>query len=422
MLMGVVAFMVLARQLSPAHFGVWGLFIIISSIIETLRNAFIRNGFVKLIHSDDVPDKDLVENASIAANVLFSMVMTLLLLLFSAQIEQWLRSPGLAHLLSIYTISLFVLILFSQLENKHYQSINFKLIFWMYFIRNLFFLLAVLAKWILGQPVSFTFLAYAYLISIAAGTATSFVVGKSDSKFSISRKWDWQVWKKYVRFGWFVVGNNLSSLLFSSAHSIMAARFTSIRVVANYNVGSRIVGLGEIPSQVFGDLMYPKATKLVASNDDNALKNLYENTVAASLTVVLPFMILTFVFAKQLILILAGNAYIDAIAIVRVMVLYSFFMPFLRQFGNIMDAKGRPQINFYLMASFAIVNFIAIAVCFPLFGQLGGAIGTLITHFFLFAVSQFMLRRSIHVSIVGIGYKMFDMYRRVLKNAWLRFT
>lgn len=422
MLIGVVAFMLLARKLNPDDFGVWGLFIIISSIFETLRNAFLRNGFVKLIHSIETTERGLVENASIVANILFSLVVALLLLVLSGYIEQWLRSPGLALLLRIYAISLCVLILFSQLENKHYLEINFKLIFWMYFIRNLFFLFVIIAKWISGQPLSFTYLGFGYGFSIAAGTVTSFLVNKKASQISVSKQWDWAVWRKYIRFGWFVVGNNLSSLLFSSAHSIMAARFTTRQVVANYNVGSRIVGLGEIPSQVFGDLMFPKAAKLAANEDENALKNLYENTVAASLALVVPFILITVIFAKELIWLLAGSSYLDAIPILRVMALYSFFMPFLRQFGNIMDAKGKPQVNFYLMASIAIVNFIAIALCFQPFGYLGGAMGTLFTHVLLFVVSQIILQKTIQVSLPNIGSKMMNMYSRLLNNVWWRLA
>ena len=50
-LLGMLSFMVLARIFIPADFGVWGLFIIISSVIETCRNALVRNGYIRFINA-----------------------------------------------------------------------------------------------------------------------------------------------------------------------------------------------------------------------------------------------------------------------------------------------------------------------------------------------------------------------------------
>lgn len=41
------------------------------------------------------------------------------------------------------------------------------------------------------------------------------------------------------------------------------------------------------------------------------------------------------------------------------LIFYAVFLPFVKQFGNIMDAKGKPHINFWLMMVMAFFNLLA---------------------------------------------------------------
>ena len=73
LLFGVMSFMILARDLEQQALGVWGLFLITSSIVETLRNSLIKNGYVLFINSKDEEEHPGHEYAAIYINIVFSV-------------------------------------------------------------------------------------------------------------------------------------------------------------------------------------------------------------------------------------------------------------------------------------------------------------------------------------------------------------
>ncbi|HEX2535722.1 MAG TPA: hypothetical protein VHK69_18400, partial [Chitinophagaceae bacterium] len=83
---GLVTFMMLARMYTPAVYGVWGLFMIISSIVETARASLIRNAYVLFINKNEEKDHPAVEAAALLSNC----VLTGLLILFFFFSRHWL--------------------------------------------------------------------------------------------------------------------------------------------------------------------------------------------------------------------------------------------------------------------------------------------------------------------------------------------
>ena len=67
-ILGMLSFMLLARVFDPEDFGVWGLFVIISSIIETCRNALVKNGYIRFINSTVQEERPVVEAAALFIN------------------------------------------------------------------------------------------------------------------------------------------------------------------------------------------------------------------------------------------------------------------------------------------------------------------------------------------------------------------
>lgn len=402
-LLGMLAFMLLARIFIPADFGVWGLFIIISSIIETCRNALVRNGYIRFINAHPADAQPAIESAAIITNGVFTVLLILVLLLTGNAAEQMFRAPGLGNMLRIYAAGLILLAPYSWFDNFFYSRMNFRAIFWMYFLRNAAFLFVVMICFIGHISLTKEMAVIWYTIALVPGIGAALFFFRMYGK--IQFKQDIPLLKSFLHYGKYVLGNNFFSLLFVSTDSFMTSRYVSATALSYYGTGARLLNVADIPSQVLGDIMFPRAAQLVANGTDQEVRRIYEKTVAASLSLILPVVAVVLLFTEPIILLLVGPQYLPAKPVLMILIFYAVFLPFIKQFGNIMDAKGRPQVNFWLMFGMAVLNIVANYMYIRYFGMYGSAMGTLTCYVFLFVITQVILNRLLGVNTLRLlGY------------------
>lgn len=417
LLFGVMSFMILARSLSQHDLGVWGLFLIISSIVETLRNALIRNSYVLFINSKEEEFHAGIEYAAIFINIIFSVLLIAVILPFSPAIESVFNAPGLATLLYYFCLTLLVLIPFSYLEIFSVSRLDFRAVFWMYLVRN-GLMLAIVAFYFFSHiEIGLSHLALIYLFSTIAGGVTGFLKSRKYQKPLIKR--NKSLLQQFISFSKYVFTNNLFSLVFRSTDSFMTASLISAGASAFYSTCTRITNLVDMPSQVFADIMFPKAAQIMKDNDLESIKRIYEKTVAATLTFTIPAILVILIFPRQLLLIVAGKDYIEAAPILQIIVFYGFFLPFIKQFGNVTDVIGKPHINSALMAVFALFNIGLNILAIRQFGLFGSAYATLLSYFLLCVTTQIILRKLLKTSTINIFrniFQFYPMYVKMLRN------
>lgn len=413
LLFGVMSFMILARSLTKHGLGVWGLFLIISSIVETLRNALIRNSYVLFINSKDEKLHAGIEYAAIFINIIFSVSLIAIILPFSPAIESLFNAPGLSTLLNYFCLTLLVLIPFSYLEVFSVSRLDFRAVFWMYFVRNGLLFTVVAFYFFSSIAMTLSHLAIIYLFSTIAGAFTGFLTSRKYQRPFIKR--DKDLLKQFISFSKYVFSNNLFSLVFRSTDSFMTASLISAGASAFYSTCTRITNLVDMPSQVFADIMFPKAAQIMKNNDFESIRRIYEKAVAATLTFTIPAILVILIFTKQLLLIVAGKEYIGATPILQTIIFYGFFLPFIKQFGNVMDVIGRPQINSAIMAVFAIFNVGLNIIAIRRFGLYGSAYATLLSYFVLFVTTQIILRKLLKTNPANIFRNIFQFYPEYVK-------
>lgn len=419
--LGVIAFMMIARFFDKTSFGVWGLFIIIASMVETTRSSLIRNGYIVFKSTKGKENTDAIETSSLIINIVFTLLLICVFLIFGKSIERVFKAPELSSVLLYYSIAMIFLVPYSQKEIFLYSNMNFKAIFWMYVSRNALFTTTIFIIFISGINISLSGLAIIYALCIIPGWAVGVFFSRSYSKFKLI--WDKNIFKELLHYGKYVFGNNVFSLIFVNTDTFLTARFISTSVSSFYNIGSRVLNFADIPSQVLGDIMFPRATQMVKSGTDSDIKRIYEKTVAATLCFILPFVLIALIFSKYIIIILAGSKYLDGLNVVRVMLFYSLFLPFIKQFGNIMDAKGKPFVNFWIMMVFAAINILINIFAISNYGILGPAIGSLTSYFLLFVTTQFILNRLLNISLINIVKNIVGLYPdylNVVKNIFIK--
>ena len=408
LLFGLGSFMLLARIFIPQDLGVWGLFLIISGIIETSRNALIRNGFILFINSEDESKKKQINFAALLTNISFTAFIIVILAALGFFFQEILNAPGLSLVLKYYCLTLLILIPFSMIEIKSTAVMDFRTIFWMYFLRNGLFCLYVIISYLVDYDITLPVLSLAFAVCALIGTIIGYLLIERMDFFS--GKWEKSMFMKFIHYGKFIWGNNICSLVFRNTDSFLTASYISAAASAFYSSCTRITNFADMPSQVLGDIMFPKAAQIMKSKNLDHIKVLYEKTVAATLTFTIPVVIFVLLFPKTILLVIAGEQYVSASGILQVIILYGMFLPFIRQFGNIMDVTGRPKINFTVLLIFAIINIAMNILSIRIWGLPGAAYGTLFSYFLLFLTTYFVLFKTINVSFFNVVKYIFTLY------------
>lgn len=414
---GVLSFILLARPLGPRGIGIWGLFMVFSALTETARNALIRNAYIWFSHQHGEKAQSKLQASAFVLSAAMSGILAVLYAVLAVPVSNTLNAPELAILLQVYSISLLVTVLFSHMETILMAKTDFRVICWMNCVRQ-GVLLACIVVCVAGHiPITTLMLSLFYLGSVIAGTITGYGMAGwvLQWKFRGYKEWLPRMW----RFGRFVFGNNLFSMLFRGSDVVLTSiMFGSAGpfVSGYYNACQRIGNLVDMPSAVLADIMFPKVAKF-NPGDKSSVKHMYEKAVGTTMTFSIPALLILLLFPELILHILAGKQFLGAANILRVTAFFGFLLPFLKQFGTVIDGTGTPHVNFRLMLFGFIINIFIILAFTEWWGVIGTAIGTATTYFILFVISQVILNRRFGITLTGVLRNIGSFYLELFHTA-----
>jgi len=407
LLFGVGSFFFLIRVLSKESFGVWAIFLAVTSVIEVGRNGLIQNAQIKYLSSSGEEEHPQIITASTVLNVLLTLLSVLVIVCFAHLFAVIWKNSVLQTMLYIYTATTILLIPCSQFSFIQQANLDFKGIFWTNFARQGIMFFYILIACLFKSPITLINLTIVQIVSAASGAIIAFFTAR---KFLVwTTKVDWAWVKKLFHFGKYVFGTNVSSMFFKSMDQLMLGYFIGPASVAVYNTAVRISNLVEVPTTSIASIVFPQSARRVASEGLSAVKYLYERSVALIIILILPFFLAIIFFPEFIITLVAGAKYTDTAPILQVTILYSMFIPFLRQFGTALDSIGKPRLNFYFLVFCAVLNFVFNYIFIGMFGTIGAAYGTLTSYAIIFVLNQFILKRELNVNTFSIFYHIKDL-------------
>lgn len=402
---GLINFIILARMLPKSDFGVWVLFASIVSIIETLREGFIKNPFIAHLASCEPVQRDKMASSSFFLNAVYSFFISVILLLVAIPLENFWAASQLSVLLRIYAITNMVFIFFSHFEYVQQAAIEYKGIFFSHLTRSVIPTIYIAGMFFLNREVSLPQLAWAALVANAAGAVVCVVSAKKMTHKFVSPHP--KMVKEMFQFGRFTFGSNVSALAIRNTDTWMLGRMISMEAVAAYNPAVRIANLVEIPTLTAANLVFPKLAEQYNKENPSYVRWLYERSLGFVMAVMIPALLTMFFFSDWIVVQLAGEKYREYGYLLQITAFYCLFIPFARQFGMLLEAVRKPHINFFFVFGTAILNVISNYLCILYFGIAGAAYATLLTYMVRFVLQQIIL------------YKMFNILTgRVFKYAY----
>jgi len=408
LLFGIGSVLVLTRSLSKNEMGVWNLFLVCTAVIEIIRQSLIKNAVIKYINSHDLTEHPHIRTAALSLNVVITVLIGILLASFIYPASSLLKAPELNQIMYIFLPGLLLLIPFSHFEWVQNANADFKGIFWAYSIRQgLSFLLIILHMLLFGS-ISLIYLVLYYNTGILAGTMISYVFARKFLQRGgrIQKAWISKLW----HFGKYVFGTNISSSIFRNTDQLVIATYISTSAVALYGVCLRISNLVDVPSQVLGDILFPRSAKMMEDGNLGGVKYYYEKAVGTILAIAVPASIVIMLLPKLVLTIIAGKEYQEAASILQITILYGLFLPFIKQFGTIMDSIGAPKTNFIVLTITAVCNIFICILLTRRIGIMGAAYGCMISYGICFLITQVILYRKLHVNLFNVWKYMLKFY------------
>ncbi len=417
---GFGSFYFLVRSLPKEQFGSWALFLTIVTIVETSRNGLIQNALIKLLHSHPATDADKVITASWFINIFYSILIYSILAGCAGLISTLFDAPDLRLMFIYYGVTLMLLIPFSQFNYIQQSKYSFSGIFWSTLTRQGLFFSLIFYFHMTNSAMSLLSLVQLQSVCTFFGLIVAFF---SARKFLIYKlELNWLMIKEVFHFGKYVMGTNISSLVFKSTDQLMVGFFMNPGSVALYNTAIRLSNLIEYPTTSIAEVVYPKSAAKFEEGGDASSKLFFEKSVALTMVLTLPVVVVTFLLADHIIYIIAGSEYAESANVLRITILLGFLTPFFRQFGTALDSSGRPHINFIVLLGGVFINLICNFIGIHYLGLMGAAYGTLCSYIIINTICYIIMKRIFKIELIGIlnymvGYfsQFFGLVQKKLK-------
>lgn len=418
-LFGFGSYFILVRYFEIDDFGIWTLFVLVGSVFEMSRSAFIQNAFIKFFNLDDV-DKDDLFSASIFLNAITTLIFIILLLILIPILSSFWDSAIIGNLILWYCFTSVILIPLTQLNYLEQANHSFVGVFWSTVVRQGSFFLIVISAYLFFPGLPLVFFAAMQSGSALLGLFIAFVFsGRMLPAIYLLRR---DLVVRLFRFGRYILGTGITSTIGKSADQFILGGVNH-GMVAMFNASVRIINFIEIPSLSISNITYPKMAERVAKDGNNGPGLLYEKSVAMILSIILPIVIFVLTFPEFVLLITAGRKYLDATTPLRIMATASIFLPFNIQIGSVCEVINRPQISFYINLFSNILNVTLNIVLIHLYGVVGAAVAYACTLCFIFIFSQWYLTKQVRLSISNIPVLILVFYQELfvkVKNLILR--
>jgi lipopolysaccharide exporter len=418
---GFGGFALLTRAISKEELGIWVIFYTITSFIEVGRSGLLQNALVKFLANASDEEYPIINTASFGINTILTALFLLTLCLFAYPSGYiFFNAPELTTMMLIYCLTAVFMAPFHQFNFIQMANLDFKGTFWSSFTKQGLFFLFILFAFVNKWEITLINLTLVQVLTTLGGTIVNYYFAKPYLRFSKVIDRDWM--KKLFNFGRFVFGTNISTMVYKSIDKMMLGSLLGPAAAAIYEWPIKISNLTEVPTFSIASIVFPKAAISSIEEGKEGLKKLYEKSVGSILALILPFILFVLFFSELVILLLAGPDFTESIRVLEFTIFFGCFIPFGVLFGTILDAMGKPKINFHFTIIGSIINIISNYIFITHYGIIGAAYGTLTSYAVTFIGQQYVLYILLNVKAFKALTYIPDFYKQGLRLARIFFS
>lgn len=396
------------------EFGVWALFLTVTTLVEFTRVGLIQNAVVRYVSTAEEAQVPKIISTSLFLNILLTLISVVALGLFAKILSLVWEKPIIEPMMYWYAITTIALIPFSQFNYIQQAMLDFKSVFYSSFVRQGTNFVFVLVVFLFQIKITLINLVNIQSLGAILGSVVAYLLIRKKVVFSFAFDEAWM--KKLLSYGVFTMGTNVSSILLKSVDQwILAGILKTTAPGASFNVCARIFNLFEVPVTTIATVVFPQSAKRVAEQGLSAAKDLYEKSVSLMLALIIPAVVVAVLIPQFILKYTAGEQYMSDAIILQVTMAQVILLPFQRQFGTILDSIGKPKINFAFTLGTMLLN-IGLNYIFVKSTQnpITSAYATTITYFVSVAAMLWCLKRLIGIEISKVFLYIPESYNRLI--------
>ena len=415
--LGFIGFLFLIRYLNKDQYGVWVIFITISSLIETVRVGFIKNPLM-ILNSDSTINKKSLYNSSFILNIGLTILIIIIILIVSPFIGDLFENQIIKSLLYFYTIKLIIISIGDHFDIVQEANYDFKGTFLDLLLRSFVFVGCIIFCFIFSIQIPIYYLVIFQIMGAVLGVIFSYWNSVQKQILVLpSFQSSLMYLRKLMNLGKFTFGSSASSIAMRNVDTWMLGAILNPSAVAIYNPAIRVSNIFEIPTSTMSTIMMPKLANKINVSGPDSVKYYYEKSVSFILVFMIPIVALGVLFSNEIIFVIAGKGFEQTGYLLKFTMFYGLLIPFNRQFSITLDALGKPKLNFIIVLFTLLLNVILNITFITQFGIIGAIYGTLITYLAVFFFAQIYLYKSFGISLLKILYGVISGYILLFQKA-----
>lgn len=357
-LLTFVVSVILARQLSPAEFGLFGMISILIALGSTLMDSGLTSS---LIRTPNAGQKDY--STVFVLNLSSSVVIYGIVFLTAPLVASFYNQPVLTDIIRVFCIS-FIFNAFKSVQStKLTKEMNFK-------TQMIIQIPSVIISGILGIFLAYNdfgvwSLVWMYLLQSFLSALQHWLYSGWMPDF----KFDIQSFKYHFNFGYKMMLSAILNTLYNNLYIIIIAKYFSATQLGFY---SRALSLRQLPisnlSAALNKVTYPMLSSI--NDNDIKLKSVYKRVMQQVVFWVAPFMILLIVTAEPLIRFLLTEKWLPAVPYFQILCVAGIWMPLNAYNYNIIKVKGKSGLTLKIQVVKKLIGTIGIFIAIP-FGIYG---------------------------------------------------
>ena len=308
--MTVVKTVILARILTPSQFGVYGIAILVLGLLEILTETGIN---VVLIQEEGKTDEYI--STAWVVSVIRGILISLLILALAPFIASFFSSPTALNLIRFSSLIPLVRGFINPAIVKFQKELKFNKEFW---FRSSIFLVDTAFAILLGI---LTGSEYALIWGMFAAALLEVILSFIIVKPTPSIRFEKEKVKKVIARGKWITFAGIFEYLFQHLDDIVVGRLLGTAPLGLYQQAYRVstLPISEV-GEVFNKVTFPTYTKI--SEDRERLKKAFLKVTSVISLLVIPFGLALFFFAKEVVLILLGDKWLEAVGALKVLAIF----------------------------------------------------------------------------------------------------
>lgn len=375
---------VMARLLTKADFG-----------LMALANAFIGLGMLfstagmgsAIIQRKDATQKHY--NAALQASFLISFIVFIIIYLCAPLIAKFYNQPELNLIVKIIGAGIILNSINSVSRAILQKNFRFKV------TSNI-----TISVTVIGYSVGIILglLGYGVWSLIFASLTISllnaiFMFYYAPIKLKL--KFYYKEFKELFSYGFGMILLSINNYLGSNGLNLVLGK---LMTPAQLGLFERSNQIKTLPSSYLGDIldtiMFPAMSEI--QDDRERLFHIYQHSLGMVNTILMPVALFLIIFSKEVVLILLGNQWLDAVIPLQIMFVVLPFSSSGRMADSVVRATGLIYRNVIRKFIYVLVLITTVSIGAYFYGIIGAAIGVTFSYFFNYTIMLILVKNIFH--------------------------